>query len=82
MLRRFCAHASIILSLMYLIFFAIDRVNKAMNFINNELTKYLLVALAVLSIANAIVIIVSDRHERERQWRRQRKERAEKGAKR
>ena len=73
MFRKIFPHTAIIISLMYLIFFGIDRVNAAMNFINNDMTKWLLVALAVISIANAVTVIALDRREAERQWREQRK---------
>ena len=73
MFRKIFPHAAIIISLMYLIFFGIDRVNSAMNFINNDMTKWLLVALAAISIANAVTVIAFDRREAERQWREQRK---------
>ena len=75
MFRKVFPHAAIIISLMYLIFFGIDRVNSAMNFINNDMTKWLLVALALISIANAVTVIAFDRREAERRWREQQKKR-------
>ncbi len=48
------AHAAIILSLIYLTLFVIDRINTAMEFINNDITKTLVAILAVLAIANGI----------------------------
>ena len=48
MLRKILPHAAIILSMMYFVFFCIDRVNSAMAFINNDITKWLLVILGVI----------------------------------
>jgi len=73
-MRKLFSHAAIIISVMYLVFFGIDRVNTAMCFIDNEITKYLLVVLSLLSIINACVLIGGDRKKRRRQWQRQQKE--------
>lgn len=70
MLRKLLPHAAIILSLMYFVFFGIDRVNTAMDFINNDITKFLLVALGVIAVINAMLLIHDDRRrERARQRR-------------
>jgi len=61
MLRKILPHAAIIISLMYLVFFCIDRVNTAMAFINNDMTKVLLLALCAISVVNAIFLIADDR---------------------
>lgn len=63
MLRKWLPHVAILLSNMYLVFFLLDRVNKAMAFINNGITKGLLVALSLISIFNACLLI-HDRRER------------------
>ena len=52
-LKRMLPHAAILIGNMYLVFYLIDRVNKAMNFIDNGLTKGLLLALCVLALINA-----------------------------
>ena len=54
-------NAAVIISLMYLVFFGIDRVNTAMEFINNEITKWLLVILAVITIYNSVARMCLDR---------------------
>lgn len=59
-------HSAIIISVMYFVFFFIDRVNAPMAFINNGITKGLLFVLCVISIINAISLIRIDRR-RERQ---------------
>ncbi|MDO4865109.1 MAG: hypothetical protein Q4C10_01020 [Clostridia bacterium] len=52
-LRRLLPHAAILICNMYIVFFLIDRVNKAMNFIDNGLTKGLLLALCLIGLWNA-----------------------------
>ena len=66
MLRKILPHAAIILSMMYFVFFCIDRVNSAMAFINNDITKGLLVILGVISIYDAVLLIVEDQKRAER----------------
>lgn len=55
--RKVCkyvfAHAAIVLSGMLMVFLAIDRVNEAMMFIDNDITKTLLWVLCIVSILNA-----------------------------
>ena len=69
MLRKLLPHAAIIISAMYFVFFFIDRVNPAMAFINNELTKILLCVLCVIAICNAIFVIRYNRARARRQQR-------------
>ena len=61
MLRKLLPHAAIVISGMYFVFFFIDRVNSAMAFINNRITKGLLFALCVISIVNACFLIRDER---------------------
>lgn len=60
-MRKILPHAAIIISLMYFVFFFIDRVNTAMAFINNDMTKALIFVLCIISIVNAVLIIADDR---------------------
>ena len=46
-MKRLAPHAAILICNMYVVFYAIDRVNTAMNFIDNPLTKGLLLILCV-----------------------------------
>lgn len=48
--RKSLPHIVLILSLMLLTFFVIDRLNESMAFLNNTITKYLLAILAALSL--------------------------------
>lgn len=57
MLRKILPHVSILFANMYLVFFLIDKVNSAMAFINNDLTKALVAVLSVLTIVNAVFLI-------------------------
>ena len=61
MLRRILPHISILLSNMYIVFFLIDRVNRAMAFIDNDLTKWLLLFASLVSIGNAVFLIADER---------------------
>ncbi len=70
MLRKLLPHAAIILSGMYFVFYAIDRVNAAMAFIDNPITKGLLLALGVVSVINAVFMIRDDRARRRRRLAR------------
>ncbi|MBR1566199.1 MAG: hypothetical protein IJ649_05495, partial [Oscillospiraceae bacterium] len=52
-LERMLPHAAILICNMYIVFFLIDRVNQAMNFIDNGLTKGLLLILCAIAFYNA-----------------------------
>ena len=64
MLRKLLPHAAILLCNMYIVFFAIDRVNSAMAFIDNDITKTLLLILCVISTVNASFLILDERRKR------------------
>lgn len=70
-LRRILPHAAILLSNMYIVFFLIDRVNTAMQFINNSITKALLLILCIISTVNASFLIVDARNRDATRRRRQ-----------
>lgn len=56
-------HINIIISCMMITFFVIDRYNTAMAFINNNITKWLLLIVSILSIVNSIILICYQRKE-------------------
>ena len=62
--RDVLPHSAIIISLMMILFYILDQFNDAMAFINNRITKGLLLALAIISILNAINIIAAHRRHR------------------
>lgn len=51
-LERLLPHGAILICNMYIVFFLIDRVNQAMNFIDNGLTKGLLLILCAIALFN------------------------------
>ncbi len=55
-------HINIVISGMYLVFFIIDVQNSAMAFINNDITKVLLLILSVGSILTSILLIWYQRY--------------------
>ncbi len=50
----FLAHACIIIGMMFVIFFVIDRFNSAMEFLTSSISKWLILILAVCSILNGL----------------------------
>ncbi|MEG1523544.1 MAG: hypothetical protein RRZ24_00750 [Clostridia bacterium] len=56
-LFRAVPHLTIVLSLMTLTFFGIDRVNRGMAFMTSELSKWVFAILAVLAIASSAALI-------------------------
>lgn len=50
----FLAHTSIIVGLMFVIFFVIDRFNPAMEFLSSNISKWLILLFAVCSILNGL----------------------------
>ncbi len=75
LLKTLPAHLAVILSLMYLVLFVIDRINSAMEFINNDITKTLLAILALLSIANGLSLMLASRRRLKKQVEKQGKNR-------
>ncbi len=58
-LRRVMAHIQLTLSVMMLVFFIIDRMNDAMEFLNNGITKWLMCVFAALTLVSSIMSIVA-----------------------
>ena len=56
-MKKLLAHAIVILSGMILVLLCIDRVNTAMQFIDNYITKGLLFVLCSLGIASGVVLM-------------------------
>ena len=78
LVRALMCHVAVILSLMYLVLFFIDRVNTAMEFINNDVTKILLAVLAAVSAANAVITWGAQRRQALLARKKQAKKQAEK----
>ena len=66
-MKKILNHSAIILSLFYLTLFVIDKINSAMQFIENDITKALILVLAAVSTINAVFAISADRKKRKRQ---------------
>ena len=66
-MKRILNHSAVILSLFYLTLFVIDKINSAMQFIENDITKALILVLAAVSTVNAIFAISADRKKRKKQ---------------
>ncbi len=67
---RILPHAVIVLSLMTLTFFGIDRFNPIMAFMTSELSKWVFALLAVTGFATAILLIGMQWSEDDRKARR------------
>lgn len=76
MLKKLLAHAAIILSAMYVVFFHIDCVNSAMAFIDNPITKTLLYVLAAVSVINAAFLIHDDRKKQMKKYLKSQRKRS------
>lgn len=68
MLRKLLPHVNIILGLMFITFFIVDKFNGAMNFIDNDISKGLLLLFALVSIANAGFMIRENRRRARRSY--------------
>ena len=74
---RILPHAVIVLSLMTLTFFGIDRVNPIMAFMTSELSKWVFALLAVTGFATAVLLIGMQWSEDDRKARRALKQKAQ-----
>lgn len=62
--RAMLPHVAILICNMYIVFYLIDRVNTAMNFIDNGLTKSLLLVLCAVTPFNAWALLKGPRRRR------------------
>ena len=56
-LKKIAPHAAILIGNMYYVFWGIDRVNKAMNFIDNGYSKFLFLLLIACCAVNAAALL-------------------------
>ncbi|MGI5849976.1 MAG: hypothetical protein ACOX8Q_07925 [Christensenellales bacterium] len=61
MLRKLIPHICIILSLMMLTFFVVDKFNPGMNFVGNEVFKILLLIYGIATIISSAYLIYCNR---------------------
>ena len=76
-LLRAVPHLTIVLGLMTLTFFCIDRVNRAMAFMTSELSKWVFAGLALLSIISSVSLIAAYWREDARKARERREHQEE-----
>jgi len=63
-MKLLLAHADVILSGMILVLLVIDRVNTAMQFINNDITKGMLFGLCAVCFVSGIVLMLQSARRR------------------
>lgn len=61
-LIQLMAHGAIVISGMLIVLLVCDRLNNAMVFIDNDLTKGLMWALCILSLLNGALLLLLVRH--------------------
>ena len=66
----FIPHILIVLSLMMITFYITDRQNRAMAFINNDITKALLLAMSILVLIESVYLIVHLRKKQADEYRK------------
>ena len=57
-LWNFAAHACIVLGIVFLVFFVIDRINPYMNFLGSDQTDILILIFSLVSILNGVLTAV------------------------
>ena len=65
-LKRIIPHITLVLSIMTLVFFIIDRYNEIMAFMTSEMSKWLFAGLAVCAVTTSICLIVENFREDDR----------------
>ena len=73
---RILPHLTIVLALMTLTFFVVDRINVVMAFMTSELSKWLFALLAICSLASAMMLVFHQWREDARKARREAKRQA------
>ena len=68
----FIPHILLVLSLMMITFYITDRKNRAMAFINNDITKALLLVMAILVIVESVYLIVHLRKKKYEEYEKHR----------
>ncbi len=54
-IRAILRHTTVILALMFLVFLALDQFNPMMNFIDNDISRWLLAALCVSGFMQSVL---------------------------
>ena len=78
-IERFLPHATIIISGICLVLFVLDRFNQYMHFMLNDITKWLVAILSILSILTSLLCIGgylrADEHKARMEYEKQKKNR-------
>ncbi|MBR4575755.1 MAG: hypothetical protein IKO25_00990 [Clostridia bacterium] len=59
-LRTVCSHLTVILALMFLVFLVLDQFNPMMNFVDNNISRWLLAGLCLSSAAQSLLYWKAD----------------------
>ena len=70
-LRKVLSHINIVLAGMIIVFFCIDRVNTAMNFMTSQMSRWLIFFFSLTALGEAIAVLISIRRTEVRQRLRQ-----------
>ena len=70
-MKRFIPHLTIILSVMTLVFFVIDRFNEIMAFMTSEMSKWVFALLALCAIITSVCLIIENFREDDRREARE-----------
>ena len=63
-IRAILRHTTVILALMFLVFLVLDQFNPMMNFIDNDISRWLLAALCLSGCAQSVLGWMIDDRER------------------
>lgn len=58
---RILPHINIILAVLFITLWVLDKLNPIMNFINNSISNILLIIFFIISMANSILFIAYER---------------------
>ncbi|MBQ3668554.1 MAG: hypothetical protein II920_04935 [Clostridia bacterium] len=54
-MRNILSHISVILAIMFVVFLILDIFNPMMNFVNNDISRYLLLALCLSALGQSLL---------------------------
>ncbi len=60
-MKTLAGHGSIVLTLMYVTLLIVDHYNPTMDFINNNVTKALLLVLSLFAVYDAVLVLSRER---------------------
>ena len=60
-MKTLTGHGTIVLTLMYITLLIVDHYNPTMDFINNNVTKALLLLLCLFAVYNAVLVLSRER---------------------